>query len=91
MLKRLAAALGGLTLALGGTVAMAPAAHATPQACFYQVLEKHPGVNLEVVENACVTAAEGTPVSIQVCYFEMRAVYVPATEALAACRLAAEG
>ncbi len=32
---------------------MAPAAQATPQACYYYVLEQHPGANEEVAERAC--------------------------------------
>ncbi|MGW4795005.1 hypothetical protein ACWEPC_21595 [Nonomuraea sp. NPDC004297] len=86
MIKHLVAAAGGLALALGGVAATAPAASATPQACFYHVLESHPGANERVVEHACRTAAAGTPESIRACYFELRKDYVPAEIALPACR-----
>ncbi|MFD8549722.1 hypothetical protein [Streptomyces sp. NPDC059649] len=88
---RLAAALSGLALALGGVVAAAPAAHATPQACFYTVLEQHPGANPEVVERACLIGAGGTPEALRACYFELRRDYVPAMIAYEACRRAPEG
>ncbi len=83
---RLAAALGGLALALGGVVAAAPAAHATPQACYYHVLEKHPGVNPQLVADACLRAADGEEEHVHACYFELRRVYVPAMDAMGACR-----
>ncbi|MFF2808751.1 hypothetical protein ACFVT2_16545 [Streptomyces sp. NPDC058000] len=87
---RLTAALSGLALALGGVVALAPAAHATPQACFYTVLEKHPEASPEVVEQACQLGAEGGQESFRACYFELRQDYVPATVAAEACRRAAQ-
>ncbi|BDM68856.1 hypothetical protein HEK616_23430 [Streptomyces nigrescens] len=90
LVPRLAAALSGLALALGGVVAVAPAAHATPQACFYTVLEQHPGANPEVVERACHLGAEGGPEAARACYFELRRDYVPAVVAFEACRRAAE-
>ncbi|MFH8336502.1 hypothetical protein [Streptomyces sp. AM6-12] len=90
MLKRLAAAVGGLALALSGAVAAAPAAHATPQGCVYQVLEQYPGANPAVVEHACLAAADGSPDGVRACYFELRRDYVPAQLALEACRRASE-
>ncbi|MFF5437849.1 hypothetical protein [Streptomyces achromogenes] len=85
---RLAAALSGLVLALGGAVAAAPAAHASPQACFYTVLEQHPQANPEVVERACLTGALGTEEAIRSCYTQLRRDYVPAVIAMEACRRA---
>jgi hypothetical protein len=90
MSKRLAAALGCLVLALGGAVAVAPAAQATPQACFHTVLEQHPGADPEVVERACLIGAEGGPEGVRACYTELRRDYVPAVIAFEACRRAAE-
>lgn len=90
LVPRLAAALSGLALALGGVVAVAPVAHATPQACFYTVLEQHPEADPEVVEGACLLGAEGTPEAVRACYFELRRDFVPAVIAFEACRRAAE-
>ncbi|PNE41198.1 hypothetical protein [Streptomyces noursei] len=89
LIPRLTAALSGLALALGGVVALAPAAHATPQACFYTILEQHPGANPEVAEGACLLGAEGGPAGVRACYAELRRDYVPAVIALGACRRAA--
>ncbi|WP_172383337.1 hypothetical protein [Streptomyces sp. MNP-20] len=86
MLKRLAAVVGGLALALGGAVAAAPAVNATPQGCFYQVLEQHPEVDADVVAHACLTAADGSSESVRACYAELRREFVPAQLALEACR-----
>lgn len=86
MLKRLAAAVGGIALVLGGAVAAAPAAVATPQGCFYQVLEQNPDADAAVVEQACLTAADGSPENVRACYFDLRKEYVPAQLALDACR-----
>ncbi|MER6305723.1 hypothetical protein [Streptomyces sp. NPDC001657] len=90
LVPRLAAALSGLALTLGGVVAVAPAAHATPQACFYHVLAQHPGADPEVVERACLTGAEGTPEAVRACYVELRQDYVPAVVAFEACRRAGQ-
>ncbi|MFE6689341.1 hypothetical protein ACFVFQ_23055 [Streptomyces sp. NPDC057743] len=92
LVPRLTAALSGLALALGGVVALAPAAHATPQTCFYTVLEQHPEANPEVVERACtnVAAALGAPGGLRACYTELRRDYVPAVLAFEACRRAAQ-
>ncbi|MFF9022077.1 hypothetical protein [Streptomyces eurythermus] len=84
---RLAAVLSGLVLALGGAVA-APAAHASPRACFYTVLEQHPQANPEVVERACLTGSAGTEDALRSCYAQLRREYVPAVIAFEACRRA---
>ncbi|MYT28922.1 MULTISPECIES: hypothetical protein [unclassified Streptomyces] len=89
LIPRLATALSGLVFALGGVVALAPAAHATPQACFYTVLERHPEANPEVVERACRLGAEGGAESVRACYFELRREHVPAVLAYEACRRSA--
>ncbi|MFE0193157.1 hypothetical protein [Streptomyces sp. NPDC059008] len=83
---RLAAALGGLALALGGVVAAAPAAHATPQACYYHVLEQHPGADPELVADACLLAADGAQEHVRACFFALQRQYVPAMLAMDACR-----
>ncbi|MFG3257296.1 hypothetical protein [Streptomyces sp. NPDC048172] len=90
MLKRLAVVLSGLALALGGAVTLAPAVQATPQGCFYHVLERHPGADTAVVERACLLGAEGSPEAVQACYFEMRKDYIPAQLAHEACRRASQ-
>ncbi|MFK0295657.1 hypothetical protein ACIQU6_35035 [Streptomyces sp. NPDC090442] len=90
LVPRLTAALSGLVLALGGVVALAPAAHASPQACYYAVLEQHPDADREVAERACLMVEEGAPESLHACYFELREGSVPAQIAYAACRRAAE-
>ncbi|MFI0257535.1 hypothetical protein ACH4OW_00625 [Streptomyces sp. NPDC017056] len=89
MLKRLAAALGCLSLALGGAMAIAPTAQATPQACYYYVLEQHPGANEEVAERACRIGGKGGTEHFRACYAELRRDYVPALVAGEACRRAA--
>ncbi|MGA4848665.1 hypothetical protein ACOBQB_21305 [Streptomyces sp. G5(2025)] len=86
-MPRLAAALSGLALILGGAVIAAPAAHATPQACFYYVLEQHPETNPEVVERGCVIGAQG---DVRACYTELRRDYVPAQIAYEGCRRASQ-
>lgn len=85
---RLTAALSGLALALGGVVAAAPAVHATPQNCFYYVLEQHPDADPEVVERGCLLGAKGTKESHRACYTELRRAYVPAKIAFDGCRRA---
>ncbi|WP_258565238.1 hypothetical protein [Streptomyces sp. WELS2] len=88
VLVRLAAALSGLVLALGGAVAAAPAAHASPQACFCTVLERHPQADPEVAEHACLTGAPGTEEALRSCYGQLRRDHVPAVIAFGACRRA---
>ncbi|MFJ5678121.1 hypothetical protein [Streptomyces sp. NPDC093097] len=90
LVPRLTAALSGLALALGGVVAIAPAAHASPQACYDTVLERHPQADPRVVEHACLTGARGTEDALRACYYELRADYVPAMIAYEACRRAPE-
>ncbi|MEU7040982.1 hypothetical protein AB0A77_07970 [Streptomyces varsoviensis] len=88
---RLVAAVSGLALALGGAVAVAPAAQAaTPQNCFYYVLEKHPSAKPEVVQRACITGAKGTQEAHRICYRDLRRDYVPAQVAYEGCRRAAQ-
>ncbi|WP_438489148.1 hypothetical protein [Streptomyces sp. S186] len=90
LIPRFTAVLSGLALALGGVVTLAPAAHATPHACFYTVLERHPEADPEVAERACLLGNEGHPEAVRACYFELRRDYVPAVIALEACRRASE-
>ncbi|MEU7223827.1 hypothetical protein [Streptomyces chrestomyceticus] len=90
MPKRLAAALSCLALALGGAVAMAPAAQATPQACYYYVLEQHPGANEEVAERACRIGGKGGEENFRACYLDLRRDYVPPVVARDACRRASQ-
>ncbi|MEU7202402.1 hypothetical protein [Streptomyces sp. NPDC045470] len=85
---RLGAALSGLALALGVVVAAAPAVHATPQSCFYYVLEQHPEADPEVVERGCLLGAKGTKESYRACYTELRRAFVPAKIAFDGCRRA---
>ncbi|OKI02575.1 hypothetical protein A6A06_16310 [Streptomyces sp. CB02923] len=89
MPKRLAAVLSCLALALGGAVAAAPAAQATPQACFFYVLEQHPGADEEVAERACRIGGKSGTENFRACYAELRQDYVPAVVAGEACRRAA--
>ncbi|KAA6220934.1 hypothetical protein CP973_02080 [Streptomyces albofaciens JCM 4342] len=91
MLKRLAAALGCITLAFGGAVAIAPTAQATPQSCYYYVLEQYPGADEEVAERACRVGGQGGRENFRACYFELRKDHVPAVVAGEACRRAARG
>ncbi|WP_030662807.1 hypothetical protein [Streptomyces rimosus] len=91
MPKRLAATLSCLALALGGAAAIAPAAQATPQSCFYYVLEQRPGTDEDVAERACRIGGRGGPENFRACYAELRRDYVPAVVAGEACRRAARG
>ncbi|KOT91299.1 hypothetical protein ADK86_23275 [Streptomyces sp. NRRL F-5755] len=91
MLKRLAAALSCTALALGGAVAIAPTAQATPQSCYYYVLEQYPGADEEVAERACRIGGRGGTENFRACYFELRRDHVPAVVAGEACRRAARG
>ncbi|MER6053116.1 hypothetical protein [Streptomyces sp. NPDC001793] len=90
LIPRLTTALSGLVFALGGVAAVAPAAHASPHACYYTVLERHPDADPEVAERACLLGHEGHPEAVRACYFELRQDYVPAMIALEACRRASE-
>ncbi|MFB7636753.1 hypothetical protein ACFC0M_38215 [Streptomyces sp. NPDC056149] len=89
LVPRLAAALSGLALALGGVTALAPAAHASPQSCFYHVLQQNPSAIPELLERACLIGASGTPEGLRGCYAELRKDWVPAALAFEACRHAA--
>ncbi|KOT65088.1 MULTISPECIES: hypothetical protein [Streptomyces] len=91
MLKRLAAALSCTALALGGAVAIAPTAQASPQSCYYYVLEQYPGADEEVAERACRIGGEGGEKNVRACYFKLREDNVPAVVAHEACRRAARG
>ncbi|MFD5462919.1 hypothetical protein ACFWIQ_08825 [Kitasatospora sp. NPDC127059] len=88
LVRRVAAAGCTLALALGGAVALAPAASATPQGCFYYVLEKVPGANTEIVEDACTVGAAGGKQAFEECYRLLRSDYVPAVVAAEGCRKA---
>ncbi|MEU9121494.1 hypothetical protein AB0C96_16835 [Streptomyces sp. NPDC048506] len=90
LIPRLAAAVTGLALVLGGVVAAAPAADASPLGCFYHVLEQHPGADPELVEQACRSGEEGGPENFRMCYFQLRQEYVPAVVAAEACRRAGQ-
>ncbi|MGW2166853.1 hypothetical protein ACWCPE_23360 [Streptomyces nondiastaticus] len=85
---RLVAALSGLALALGGAVALAPAASATPQGCYYYVLENKPDADTAIVEDACLLGEPGGQVAFTACYTALRADSVPAAIAAEACRRA---
>ncbi|MER6303531.1 hypothetical protein ABT247_28800 [Kitasatospora sp. NPDC001539] len=87
--QRIAAAASVLALALGGAVALAPAAAATPQSCFYYLLENSPDVDHEIAEDACKAGADGSKQSFEECYRLLRSDYVPAEFARNACRKAA--
>ncbi|MFD7641666.1 hypothetical protein ACFV4P_13530 [Kitasatospora sp. NPDC059795] len=78
----------GLALALGGAVALAPAAGATPHTCFYRVLEAAPDVDTELVKDACELGSEGDEGGFRLCYRLLRDDYVPAAAAADACRSA---
>ncbi|MFF2618602.1 hypothetical protein [Kitasatospora sp. NPDC058046] len=88
MARRIAAAGGTLSLALGGLVAAAPAASATVQGCTSHVTNKEPNATKELVEDACKTAAGGGEAAFKDCYHLMRDDYIPAVTAADACRKA---
>ncbi|MQY15811.1 hypothetical protein SRB5_60020 [Streptomyces sp. RB5] len=94
MFKRVIAAAGGIALALagalGGAVATAPAASASPMSCFFRVLESNPEADLDLVEAACLVGSVGGPEAVHLCYSELRGLYVPAVVAMEACRAAAD-
>nr|AUV64109.1 dihydroorotate dehydrogenase [Streptomyces citricolor] len=87
--QRIAAVSCGLALALGGVVAVAPVADASPQRCFYYVLENVPDANPETVEAACKAGAPGGENAFLACYKLLRKDYVPAVIAANGCRRAA--
>ncbi|MFJ8623434.1 hypothetical protein ACIRD3_11390 [Kitasatospora sp. NPDC093550] len=88
LVRRVAAAGCTLALALGGVVALAPTASATPQGCYYYVMEKHPGADTLVVEDACTLGAAGGEEAFRACYRLLRDDYVPAVIAAEGCRRA---
>ncbi|MET8546950.1 hypothetical protein ABZW03_41040 [Kitasatospora sp. NPDC004799] len=90
LVRRIAATGCTLALALGGLVAVAPTASASPQGCFYYVLENVPNADQELVEDACRTGAAGGEEAFRACYHLLREDYVPAVVAANACRRAAE-
>ncbi|MFF2045709.1 hypothetical protein ACFVVX_35340 [Kitasatospora sp. NPDC058170] len=90
LVRRIAAAASGLALALGGVVALAPAASATPQGCFYYVLEHKPDADAQLVEDACLIGAAGGQHAFQQCYHLLREDFVPAVVAGEACRKASK-
>ncbi|MFD9689618.1 hypothetical protein ACFWXO_28110 [Kitasatospora sp. NPDC059088] len=90
LVRRVAAAGCTLALALGGAVALAPVASATPQGCFYYVLENKPDADTQLVEDACSVGAAGGQEAFQGCYHLLRDDYVPAVVAGTACRKAAQ-
>ncbi|MFI9366238.1 hypothetical protein ACIG5E_35075 [Kitasatospora sp. NPDC053057] len=88
LVRRAAAAGCTLALALGGVVALAPAASATPQGCFYYILEKAPNVDQQIAQDACEVGAAGGKEAFQACYRILRDDYVPAVIAAEGCRKA---
>lgn len=85
MIRRLAVAGCGAALALGGLTAVAPAASATPQSCFYYLLQNQPGVDLPTAEAACTAGGTGTDTAFSDCYAVLSSQYVPAVSAVEAC------
>ncbi|WP_229929140.1 hypothetical protein [Kitasatospora xanthocidica] len=90
LVRRVASVGCALALALGGAVALAPAASATPQGCFYYVLEHKPDADTQVTQDACEIGAAGGKEAFQSCYHLLREDYVPAVIAGNACRKAAQ-
>lgn len=88
LVRRIVAAASGLALALGGAVALAPAASATPQGCYYYLLESRVDVDHAVAEDACTVGANGTKQAFEECFRLLRSDYVPAVIAGEACRRA---
>ncbi|MEI5101747.1 hypothetical protein RB200_28635 [Streptomyces sp. PmtG] len=89
LVPRFAAALSGATLALGGLAVVAPAAHATPQACQSHVFERYPDADREAVRLACLRGADGDPISYRHCYIELSDLGVVSNVASEACLRAA--
>ncbi|MFD5564901.1 hypothetical protein [Kitasatospora griseola] len=90
LVRRIAATGCPLALALGGVVAAAPTASASPVGCYYRVLEQVPDADHELVEDACKTGASGEEGAFKACYRILREDYVPAVIAAEACRDAAK-
>ncbi|MEV5381041.1 hypothetical protein AB0L26_34535, partial [Streptomyces nondiastaticus] len=67
---------------------LAPAASATPQGCYYYVLENKPDADTAIVEDACLLGEPGGQVAFTACYTALRADSVPAAIAAEACRRA---
>ncbi|MEV7599062.1 hypothetical protein AB0O91_16930 [Kitasatospora sp. NPDC089797] len=88
LVRRAAAAGCTLALALGGAVALAPAAHATPEACFAHVAYYTKVPDWQAVKDACRIGAAGTEEAFQECTGIMEHDYVSAGLAAEACRLA---
>ncbi|MER5354597.1 hypothetical protein ABT093_30235 [Kitasatospora sp. NPDC002551] len=85
---RITAVAGGLGLALGTGVALAPTASATAQGCYYHVLEDTPNAGKEIVQDACTIGAGGGEENFHTCYHLLRGDYVPAVTAADSCRRA---
>ncbi|MFJ8475660.1 hypothetical protein [Kitasatospora sp. NPDC094011] len=88
LVRRIAAAGSTLALALGGTVALAPAAHATPDACFAHVAYNTKVPNWQAIRQACQIGAAGTEEAFRECAGIMERDHVSAALADEACRLA---
>ncbi|KJS56192.1 hypothetical protein VM98_08425 [Streptomyces rubellomurinus subsp. indigoferus] len=86
--RRVAAAGCTLALALGGVIALAPAASATPHACFSYVLDNKPDADKLLVQDACEVGAAGGEEAFRACYRILRDDYVPAVIAANGCRQA---
>ncbi|SDT80568.1 hypothetical protein SAMN05216371_6374 [Streptomyces sp. TLI_053] len=79
-----------LALALGGVVAPAPAAHATPPGCFYYALEHAPDTDQQLIEEACATSGAGGEAASRACYRKLRDDRVPTVIAADGCRKAGQ-
>ncbi|MEU1288214.1 hypothetical protein [Kitasatospora sp. NPDC005856] len=88
LVRRIAATGCALPLALGGLIAAAPTASASSQNCSRHVLEKAPGSDKELVEDACRAGEAGGEDAFRTCYHLLRVDYVPAVVAADACRSA---
>ncbi|MFJ4188765.1 hypothetical protein [Kitasatospora sp. NPDC089509] len=90
LVRRAAAAGCTLALALGGAVALAPAAHALPGTCFADVMYHIKIRDGQAIERACRIGEAGTEEAIRECVSEMTRHDVGAELAAEACSLASK-